>query len=145
MKYFLLLLCSFSSLTLVAQHGEHHRASEEKIEAQKIAFFTQKLELTPAEAQVFWPVYNEYARQKKELRKNRIRHENVNELNDTTANEYINAILENKERSLALEKEYVEKFQKILPPKKVLKLMVLERKFKEEVLKDLKRRFEYKH
>ncbi len=32
----------------------------EKIQSLKIAFITQKLQLTPDEAQKFWPVYNQY-------------------------------------------------------------------------------------
>ena len=41
-----------------AQDGDKTRA--EKIEALKIAFITQKLQLTTDEAQKFWPVYNQY-------------------------------------------------------------------------------------
>ena len=31
----------------------------EKLTAYKIAFFTRNLDLTPAEAEKFWPVYND--------------------------------------------------------------------------------------
>jgi hypothetical protein len=41
-----------------AQNGNGQR--QEKIQALKIAFITQKLKLTPAEAEKFWPVYNQY-------------------------------------------------------------------------------------
>jgi predicted O-linked N-acetylglucosamine transferase (SPINDLY family) len=41
----------------------------EKIESQRIAFITQELDLTPAEAQAFWPVYNEYDKKRHELNK----------------------------------------------------------------------------
>ena len=30
-----------------------------EFDAQKVAFFTQELDLSPAEAAVFWPLYNE--------------------------------------------------------------------------------------
>ena len=33
----------------------------QNIEALKIAFISRQLELTPDEAQVFWPVYNQYS------------------------------------------------------------------------------------
>jgi len=32
----------------------------EKIESFRIAYFTEKLDLSPAEAETFWPLYNEY-------------------------------------------------------------------------------------
>ena len=33
---------------------------EQEIKSQKIAFFTDKIGLTPEEAQTFWPIYNNY-------------------------------------------------------------------------------------
>ena len=50
----LILLISFSGF---AQRGGE---IQEKIKAQKIAFITDKLELTSEEAQQFWPIYNEF-------------------------------------------------------------------------------------
>ena len=38
--------------------GEKKYPSPDEIMSQKIAFFTQELDLTPEEAQKFWPVYN---------------------------------------------------------------------------------------
>lgn len=36
----------------------HDKDWKERIKAEKIAYFTDALELTPEEAQVFWPIYN---------------------------------------------------------------------------------------
>ena len=38
----------------------------ERLQAEKIAFLTSELDLSPAEAQVFWPVYNEAEKQMRE-------------------------------------------------------------------------------
>jgi hypothetical protein len=38
-----------------------------KIQTQRIAFFSQRMEITPSEAQKFWPVYNEYSLKKNTL------------------------------------------------------------------------------
>ena len=40
----------------------------EKIEALKIAFITKELNLSPEEAQRFWPVYNNYTQELKKVR-----------------------------------------------------------------------------
>src|SRR3546814_14932243 len=45
----------------VAQESRAERF--ERIEAEKIAFITKELNLTPAEAQKFFPVYNQYPRE----------------------------------------------------------------------------------
>ena len=145
MKYLLIILMSLGALNLSAQHRKHDRPSGEKLEAQKVAFFTQKLDLSPEEAQVFWPVYNEYSKQKKEFREKRMPRIDPEEIDDTQATEMLSQHFKNKELSLALDKEYAEKFSKVLAPKKVLMLFVLERRFKEEVLKDLKKRLDHKH
>src|SRR4030043_2082544 len=34
--------------------------NQERLNAYKIAFFTKRLNLTPGEAEKFWPVYNEF-------------------------------------------------------------------------------------
>ncbi len=39
---------------------DRNRVTTRKLTAYKIAFFTQRLDLTPAEAEKFWPVYNDY-------------------------------------------------------------------------------------
>ena len=148
MRFLLIILFSFACLNINAQHEErgrkHPRASKEKMEAHKIAFITKELDLTPEEAQVFWPVYNEYEKDKKAIKKERMPKPNLEELDDTQADKLIKAHLDNKSQGLALEKEYVEKFKQVLPTKKVLQLMIVERRFKEEVLKDLRKRLDRK-
>ena len=40
----------------------------ERLEALKIAFITKELNLSPEEAQRFWPVYNNYSQELKKVR-----------------------------------------------------------------------------
>ena len=48
-----------------SQKGNHQQMKE-RLQAEHIAFLTEKLELTPEEAQVFWPVYNKAKAEQKE-------------------------------------------------------------------------------
>ena len=43
---------------------------KEKIQAEKIAFLTAELNLTPQEAQTFWPIYNQINKEKDEATRN---------------------------------------------------------------------------
>jgi hypothetical protein len=43
--------------------------AEEKIEAMEVGYISQKLNLTTEEAQKFWPIYNEYKRDLKQVMK----------------------------------------------------------------------------
>ena len=49
----IIILIAFCGFTRV------NAQNEEKLKAQKIAFITQKLDLTPDESAKFWPLYNQ--------------------------------------------------------------------------------------
>ena len=38
-----------------------------EFDAQKVAFFTQELDLSPVEAESFWPLYNEMQKKSREI------------------------------------------------------------------------------
>src|SRR5690606_1178834 len=54
------LLFLVATLSLSSQEKQDW----EKIKSLKVAFITEKLELTPKEAQSFWPIYNEHQSKK---------------------------------------------------------------------------------
>lgn len=112
---------------------------KQKMEALKIAYITEKLELTTNEAEKFWPIYKEYQVNKKALRKNNKKNKpNVDEMNDLEIESFINEKFEIEEKHLLLKKEFVEKIKHVLPMKKIAKLLKAEKSFRREVLKRLK-------
>lgn len=112
------------------------------IEAQKSAYITQKLDLTTAEAQSFWPVYNEYEAKKEVIlkanRESRKNIKNIETMTDKEAQALIDAQLSTDEKLVALKKEYYEKFVNVLPVKKVVKLEIADKEFKKVLLKMVK-------
>lgn len=58
--------------SLFAQSGKLSEDKRKEFEAQKVAFFTQEMELTPEEATKFWPLYNEM-QQKMRVENDKIR------------------------------------------------------------------------
>ena len=60
MKHLLLILAFFLGSFSFANAQKDRGEKSEKVQALKIAFITQKLELGTDEAQRFWPVYNRY-------------------------------------------------------------------------------------
>ena len=85
----------------------------ERIEALRVAFITQKLNLTPDESQKFWPVYNEYQDKLKSSRKE-FKSQPTTFANDKEAQEYLGAELLLKQREFSLYKEYYEKIKKTI-------------------------------
>ncbi|MCF8463514.1 MAG: hypothetical protein K9G41_01630 [Flavobacteriales bacterium] len=130
------LLNSFQ--VLVAQE-ELDPSKREKLDALKVTYLTNELNLTPTEAQSFWPLYNELENKMRLLRKQR--HENrvdtkTNhaELTDAQLSAAVDRELALEQQELDLKKEYNERFKKILPIKKVAKLYAAEHGFRRELL-----------
>lgn len=133
------MLVFFSFTVITAQRPGLERVAE-KVEAQKIAFITNALNLTPEESQKFWPLYNEYSAKEKELRPEL--KERPGNVSESEANELINKFFENEEKRLNLMKNYYQKFKNVIPASKVVKLHFAERKFKEKLLEKIKERRE---
>jgi hypothetical protein len=125
-----ILIFVFVSFTSFSQ------GKKEKIEALRVAFITQQLNITADESQKFWPVYNEYMDKVKASRKE-YRSTSTVFTTDKEAQDFLDAELLFKQRELNLYKEYYDKFKKILPLKKVALLRQAEEDFKKELLKQL--------
>jgi Spy/CpxP family protein refolding chaperone len=143
LKALVVIMLLITSAAAIAQPPGKNNDKEEKIEAMKIAFITKKLDLTPQEAQTFWPVYNEYSGKLDELRKKRHKEmrnarENVDELSDKELEALVDGEMTFRQKELDLQKEYHGKFKSVLPVKKVAKLYVAEEQFKRELLKIMK-------
>jgi hypothetical protein len=145
-KCSLLLLIITLPLANYAQREQKKGVLKEKIETQKIAYITNKLALTAAEAQQFWPVYNEFSDKNEELlkafRKNNLedRDVNVETISDKEAMDMADEQIIQAQRILDLRKKYHAEFKKVLPAKKLLKLYQTERDFKKFLLKEIKER-----
>lgn len=117
------------------QQGSRH----EKIEAQRVAFITQEVNLTPDEAKVFWPIYNEYNSKRYELKKafkgvDNLGKEKIDALSDKEASQILDNQIIEAQKFLDLRKEYHAKFRSVLPDIKVLKLYDAEREFQKMLI-----------
>lgn len=140
----LLAMATLLAISVNAQPGRGNRQPQrEKIEAQRVAFITNKLSLTPSEAQAFWPVFNEYDAKRHELVKSfhqsaEKEEKGIDQLTDKEATEMADNQLIEAQKQLDLRKEYHAKFKSILPPKKVLMLYQSERDFQKHLLDRLR-------
>lgn len=114
---------------------------KEQIAAFRVAFITKELSLSSKEAQLFWPVYNEYQDKLEALRTAR-RKENKKHTPDTMTDQEAEQFIENetdfKVNEANLQKQYYTRFKQSLPVKKVALLIKAEEDFKRELLKQLK-------
>ena len=120
----------------------HHGGNHEKMEAQHVAYITQQLSLTPEEAKVFWPVYNEYDAKRHELRKTFRQTGDLNKpdfdkITEKEASEMLDNQIIEAQKFLDLRKEYHAKFKSVLPAVKVLKLYNSERDFQKMLMEKM--------
>ncbi|MFY9153473.1 MAG: hypothetical protein WAO52_15760 [Prolixibacteraceae bacterium] len=116
----------------------------EKIKAEKISFFTSKLDLTPSEAQSFWPVYNEFEKKKFDIQRQihdfeRMPDERFANLSESQLEKLTNEYIESFEQQASLIREYNKQFMKILPKKKVLLMYRTENEFRSHLIREYKR------
>lgn len=117
------------------------KPGEEKLEAKKVAFLTTKLDLSAADAKIFWPIYNDFTREQTALRRERfqkmISFRKIKEIDDLTDAEIQTLIVNDfdfKQRELTLEKKYYSKLKSSLPIKVVGKYYRAQESFKKEIL-----------
>lgn len=122
-----LIICS--QLTLVAQDTlpEPNPKAEEKIKSLEVAFISRKLDLTPEEAQKFWPVFNEY---KKEIRK--IHQEHRKNPNAD--------VLEMEQNLINTRKKYRDQFTGVIGQARMNDFFKAEHQFKAVLLNKIKER-----
>ena len=138
-----LLICLMLS-SLNAVKGQE-QSDNEKLTAYKIAFFTQRLDLTPAEAEKFWPVYNDYSARKSKLQIDRvvmIRYATQNEANMSEAE--LSSTADKLARTFVDEASLIATFnnalKEALPPAKIIRLYHIENQYKQQLLRELNQR-----
>lgn len=134
-------LIGFTTIS-IAQPGPKHEEKKEKVEAMKIGFITQQMELTPEEAQKFWPIYNQMNNEIETLRKERkLSRENAKEtfetMSDAEIEKLINDEMASRQKELDIHKKYVAQFKSVLSIKKVAQFYKAEEGFKRRLLEKI--------
>ncbi|MGQ1948439.1 hypothetical protein ACT3CD_15195 [Geofilum sp. OHC36d9] len=140
---FILPILLFTATLINAQEKCSKEEQLERINAQKVAFFTKKTGMTSGTAQKFWPVYNEYSSKKDSLYqlKKTIQHrlyEKKATLTNQQKDESLNMIIRLKIESAETEQQYHQKFKKILSIDQIILLYEAEHEFKMRLFKQMK-------
>jgi len=121
---------------------EEREAVKQRVQAHRVAFFTERLALTPAEAERFWPLYNTYRNEHERLttefiQKTRRRRGNsgqsefdVSNLTDAEARKLVN----DRAKKIDLEKKFHNDLTKLFSPQRVLAFYDAERSFQRELI-----------
>ena len=142
MKIKTILIALLCPLFMFSQNISDEK--RKKIEIQKIAFITKSLDLSSEEAQIFWPVYNEFSDSmlvihKQRRNNNKEYRKNIDDLSDSEIEKIVNSNFDLIQKELDIKKKYYLEFKKILSIKKVAQLYHAEKEFKKELLNKIKK------
>jgi len=136
------------TLTMIFFAGWSHaqqpgkKKFEEKLNSMRIAFITQKLDLSADEAKAFWPIYDAYTAERRSLRKDKrdAQSRTPKSITADEAEEMIEGSFENDAKEIELRKKYYDQLKAVIPVEKVAKLAKVEREFRKKILKAAKER-----
>jgi len=146
MKTTLITFLSFLiSLSSFAQGSGNRMNIEERYRSQKIAFITDKLQLTSKEAREFWPIYNQFEADKDELSKEMHAYRETlpqddNEISEVQAVEFLTFYNKHNAAMFKLNQENQKKFLEIISAKKLMLLNIAENEFRRHLLKEFRGR-----
>lgn len=130
-KYTLILviLMLLVSVNAIAQRPSQ-QIDPERLQAARIAFITSRIELSPEQAEKFWPIFNKYTdsretamRQLGELNRG------TAEISEEEAQRRIQKRFELQEKLLRDEQAFVAEVSKVLDYKQILRLNSIARDF----------------
>jgi len=118
-------------------------AVQEKIKNLRIAYISDKLGLTPDQAEKFWPVYREFSDKRREIRqefveaRKQIQSDNPDQAKQE---ELVKMGFALKQRELDLEKVYSERLLRVITAQQMLNLRKAEGDFQRIILEQIQQR-----
>jgi hypothetical protein len=148
-KLIIVVFCLAGVLAVQAQEPDaieqtaQDPKAQERIKNLRIAYISDKLGLTPEQAEKFWPVYREFSDKRRELRMEFAK--SRSELNsqrptERDQEELVKRGLELKQRELDLEKDYSGRLMKVITAQQMLNLRKAEGDFQRIILQQIEQR-----
>ena len=148
MKKIILLAFLLGSVVGLAQNNvqateQARENAKAKLDAARIALITERLNLTPEEAQAFWPLYNEYSEQRRQIQmqfRNQRQGMNLDNLSEEQQKQFLQQQMERKQKQLNLENSYSEKMLRVINVKQMMALKKAEDDFRTMILRRIEQR-----
>mgnify|MGYP000040918449 CR=1 FL=1 len=136
-----------SVVSAYGQRGDGPPIDRKEAKALKIGIYTEVLSLTEEEAKKFWPVFNEYEEKQQALREEmgKLRRnvaDNFDDLSEKELEESIDKMMDLRQKEVALEVEYYERYKDVLPIKKVALIHKAEMMYKRALISKMRERHE---
>ncbi|SFU55814.1 hypothetical protein SAMN05216480_10771 [Pustulibacterium marinum] len=137
----LIIFFLFSIFAVNAQNEDW----KQKIKSLKIAYITEHLDLTPKEAEKFWPIYNKHDDKINELRhvemrriKHQLKEDDIANISEADAKKLLNEYIQLEEDLINEHKQMNIDLMKVLSAKKIILLKKIEDDFGRQLLQKLR-------
>lgn len=133
---FSLLFMSFSLASMAQRDG----SKRERMQALKVAFITEELQLTSQQAKQFWPIYEQLESELKALRQQAERRPDFSKASDKEIETWIFKKMDIDDQQTALKRKYLKRFEQVISWQQIAKLLHAEKRFKKELLERIRER-----
>jgi len=133
-KSIIAVLLLFAGVQMMSQNTDDYlEIMRSVLKTEKKAAIAEVMNLSEQEAEVFWPLYNEFNEKMYTVQSKRVKiikdyAANYSDMTDEKADELWTSAMNFKQESLNLTKQYYKKFKKILPAAKTAKYFQAENK-----------------
>lgn len=134
-RILLILLIIFSNINF----AQNPQSKRERLKELKIAFISHRLELTPQEAEKFWPIYNKYEEKILAIKLEQLKQKRAGK--NATNEEALKLLEKNEEMDyevLALKKKMRAELIPVIGAEKVITLEKLEHEFRKKLMEKMK-------
>lgn len=113
---------------------------EDDITSYKIAFITERLDLSSKEAQVFWPIYNKHIKLYEKLKQDTWQPikeglYKIDQLSEKEAEQLLEDYRQYKKERLQYREDFIKELLPVISPKKIMQLKKADYDFNRELLK----------
>ena len=138
-----LVLILISTGFISPAKAQNNNTVIDKIHAQRVAYYTERMNLTPSEAEKFWPIYNEFDEKRskivaEETSLTKSFRKNPATMSENDIDATIKKIIQLRKSQIALMEDYTQKFREVLPAQKVMKLYLTEIEFRKFLMNQLR-------
>jgi hypothetical protein len=146
MKHLKNTILLFFLMTSTVVLSQHNKESLEKIKALKTAFITEQLDLSAADAQKFWPIYNLHFEKLHTLKmgdKVKIMSKlksagGIDNLSEVEAKELVNFRMDTEKKIYEQNELMLKDLSTVISQKKIIKLHIAEYEFKKKLIGKLR-------
>lgn len=139
-KYFIIFLLILTTISAFSQGSKN-----ERIQAYKVAFMTERIDLSSKEAQQFWPAYNDFEEKMEAIHTEERKtftyiKNNIDSMNDSMAKKSLENLETFEESKIEAREKLLDKLKSVLSYRKTLIFIKAEGDFKRNLLQKLKGR-----